>query len=234
MVVGNKVLVVEDEESIRDLVGIALRYEGYVVDHVASGSAAREKLATETYALVVLDVMLPDGDGFDLLHRVRTMAPTAATIFLTARDGVQDRVRALKGGADDYLVKPFSIDELVARVEAVLRRTGGSARQATLQVADLVLDDSRREVTRNGEPIGLTPTEYKLLRCLMRHAGQALSKHQILDQVWEYDFDGESNVVEMYISYLRRKIDRDREPLIQTIRGHGYSLRPATTHASTR
>jgi two-component system, OmpR family, response regulator len=219
------VLVVEDDEPIRDLVTLALSYEGHDVTACATGRAASDLLRDRVFDLVVLDVMLPDLDGFELLHRIRSHRSSTATMFLTARDEVDSRVRALRGGADDYLVKPFSVDELVARVEAVLRRTQGAAGASVMTVGELVFDDSSHEVRRAGERVDLTPTEYKLLRCLMRHAGQALSKQQILDQVWEYDFDGASNVVEIYISYLRRKLDRDGVSMIHTIRGYGYTLR---------
>jgi two-component system, OmpR family, response regulator len=219
------VLVVEDDEPIRDLVALALSYEGHEVTAVATGRGAADLLRDRSFDLVVLDVMLPDLDGFELLRRIRSSRHPSATMFLTARDELDSRVRGLRGGADDYLVKPFSVDELVARAEAVLRRTHGGAGGSVLTVGDLVFDDGSHEVRRGGERVELTPTEYKLLRCLMRHAGQALSKQQILDQVWEYDFDGASNVVEIYISYLRRKLDRGGVSMIHTIRGYGYSLR---------
>jgi two-component system OmpR family response regulator len=219
------VLVVEDEEPIRELVCTVLRYEQYEVARASDGRSALELLARERFDLIVLDVMLADMDGFGVQRRLRSGGDDTPVMFLTARDAVEDRVRGLRAGADDYVVKPFSLDELVARVEAVVRRTSGSGRIEPLRVADLELDDVRHEVRRGDTGIELTPTEYKLLRFLMRHPNQALSKAQILDHVWEYDFGGDGNVVETYVSYLRRKIDRGRKPLIHTVRGFGYAIR---------
>jgi two-component system OmpR family response regulator len=219
------VLVVEDEEPIRELVCTVLRYEHYEAARAPDGRSALELLGRERFDLIVLDVMLPDVDGFEVQRRLRAGGDDTPVVFLTARDAVEDRVRGLRAGADDYVVKPFSLDELVARIDAVVRRTSGAGRAGPLRVADLELDDVRHEVRRGDAAIELTPTEYKLLRFLMRHPNQALSKAQILDHVWEYDFGGDGNVVETYVSYLRRKIDRGREPLIHTVRGFGYAIR---------
>jgi two-component system OmpR family response regulator len=220
-----RVLVVEDEEPIRELVCTVLRYERYEAARASDGRSALELLGRERFDLIVLDVMLPDMDGFEVQRRLRAGGDDTPVVFLTARDAVEDRVRGLRAGADDYVVKPFSLDELVARVDAVVRRTSGPGRAEPLRVADLELDDVCHEVRRGDTSIELTPTEYKLLRFLMRHPNQALSKAQILDHVWEYDFGGDGNVVETYVSYLRRKIDRGREPLIHTVRGFGYAIR---------
>lgn len=231
MGVGDRrVLVVDDEEPIRELVRTVLRYERYEVDVVATGRAALRQAEEGSYDLVVLDVMLPDLDGFEVQRRLRDAGSEVPVLFLTARDAVEDRVRGLRAGADDYLVKPFSLDELVARVDSVIRRTaGGRDDDGVLHVGDLELDDTRRDVHRGGERVVLTPTEYKLLRFLMRHPGQALSKAQIMDHVWQYEFGGDGNIVETYISYLRRKVDRGREPLLHTVRGFGYAIRAPGT-----
>ena len=221
------VLVVDDESAIRELVSTVLSYEGFVVREAASGDEAVRLARQAPVDLVVLDVMLPDFDGFEVQRRLAGAGVHAPVVFLTARDEVEDRIRGLRAGADDYVVKPFSIHELVARVEAVLRRSKGTGVRANvMQVDDLVLDDAAREVRRGSERIELTPTEYRLLSFLMRHRGQAVSKAQIRDHVWDYDFGGDGNIVETYVSYLRRKIDRGRPPLIHTVRGFGYVIRP--------
>ena len=179
---------------------------------------------------IVLDMMLPDFDGMEVLRRVRATEPDVPVVFLTARDAVEDRVAGLTAGGDDYVTKPFSLEELVARLRGLMRRSG--ARQAettsTLVVGDLELDEDSHEVRRGGEEISLTATEFELLRFLMRNPRRVLSKAQILDRVWNYDFGGQANVVELYISYLRKKIDSGREPMIHTMRGAGYVLKPAT------
>jgi two-component system OmpR family response regulator len=221
-----RILVVDDESNITDLVATALRYEGFEVDTAATGRAALAATETIRPHLVVLDVMLPDLDGFEILSRLRNEGRKVPVLFLTARDTVEDRVRGLTTGGDDYLTKPFSIDELVARIRAILRRVGEAEDESsTLVFADLELDDDTHEVWRAGEPIDLTATEFKLLRYLMTNPRRVLSKAQILDHVWNYDFGGDVNVVETYISYLRKKIDQNADPLIHTIRGVGYSLR---------
>jgi two-component system OmpR family response regulator len=222
-----RVLVVDDEESIVQLLCTALRYEGFATASAASGREALTQAAEFRPDLVLLDVMLPDIDGFEVHRRLSgASAGRLPVVFLTARRDTDDRVRGLTIGADDYVVKPFSLEELVARVRAVLRRTRGEQDAARrLAVEDLELDEETREVRRGGRLVELTPTEFSLLRYLMVNAGRVLSKAQILDHVWNYDFGGDSNVVETYISYLRKKIDRDGEPLIHTVRGFGYALR---------
>jgi len=222
-----RVLVVDDEESIVQLLCTALRYEGFATASAASGREALARVAEFRPDLVLLDVMLPDIDGFEVHRRLSgASAGRLPVVFLTARRETDDRVRGLTIGADDYVVKPFSLEELIARVRAVLRRTRGehdASRPLTLE--DLELDEETREVRRAGRLVELTPTEFSLLRYLLVNAGRVLSKAQILDHVWSYDFGGDSNVVETYISYLRKKIDREGEPLIQTVRGFGYALR---------
>jgi two-component system, OmpR family, response regulator len=222
-----RVLVVDDEESIVQLLCTALRYEGFATASAASGREALTQAAEFRPDLVLLDVMLPDIDGFEVHRRLSgATAGRLPVVFLTARRETDDRVRGLTIGADDYVVKPFSLEELIARVRAVLRRTRGEQDAARrLAFEDLELDEETREVRRGGRLVELTPTEFSLLRYLMVNAGRVLSKAQILDHVWNYDFGGDSNVVETYISYLRKKIDRDGEPLIHTVRGFGYALR---------
>jgi two-component system, OmpR family, response regulator len=221
-----RILVVDDEPNITDLVATALRYEGFDVAVAGTGTDAIREAATFRPDLLVLDVMLPDRNGFELLARLRADRLHVPVVFLTARDSTEDKVKGLTVGGDDYVTKPFSLDELLARVRAVLRRTNhANDHDARLTFGDLELDDDRHEVWRGRNRIDLTPTEYKLLRYLMHNAHHVLSKPQILDHVWEYDFDGDANVVETYISYLRKKLDRHGPPLIHTIRGVGYSLR---------
>jgi two-component system, OmpR family, response regulator len=224
--VSARVLVVDDEEAITDLVSTALRYEGFEVDVRANGRAALDAVTGFRPQLIVLDVMLPDLDGFEMARRLQAEGRRVPILFLTARDATEDKVRGLTLGGDDYVTKPFSLDELVARVRAVLRRTDGAdADSAVLRFADLEMDDDTHEVFRGGTPIDLTATEYKLLRFLLSNPRRVLSKAQILDHVWEYDFGGDGNVVETYVSYLRKKLDVHGPPLIHTVRGVGYSLR---------
>ncbi len=222
------ILVVDDEPYIAEMIAMSLRYACYSVAIAASGTEAMEASAQEPPALVILDVMLPDMLGFDLLRRLRRTSSTPV-LFLTAKDSVEDRVRGLTLGADDYVTKPFSLEELVARLRGLLRRTGATSPRpdSQLVVGDLSLDEDSHEVTRGGDPIQLTATEFELLRYLMRNPRRVLSKAQILDRVWNYDFGGQANVVELYISYLRKKIDSGREPMIHTLRGAGYVLKPA-------
>jgi two-component system OmpR family response regulator len=222
---GPRVLVVDDEPNITDLVATALRYEGFDVAVAGTGTDAIREAATFRPDLLVLDVMLPDRNGFELLSRLRADHVHLPVVFLTARDSTEDKVKGLTVGGDDYVTKPFSLEELIARVRAVLRRTRGETATGRLTFADLELDDDTHEVWRSRARIELTPTEYKLLRYLMHNARRVVSKAQILDHVWEYDFDGDANVVETYISYLRKKIDKLGPPLIHTIRGVGYTLR---------
>jgi len=224
---GPRVLVVDDESNITELVAMALRYEGFTVNTAATGRDALAKVASFKPALVVLDVMLPDIDGHEVLRRLGNNGKRVPVIFLTARDATEDKVHGLTLGGDDYVTKPFSVEELVARVRAVLRRNGvDSAADGKLSFADLELDEDAHEVRRSGTAIDMTPTEYRLLRYLLINAGRVLTRSQILDHVWQYDFGGDGTVLETYISYLRRKIDRFDPPLIQTVRGVGYVLRP--------
>ncbi|HEX4901409.1 MAG TPA: response regulator transcription factor [Acidimicrobiales bacterium] len=221
------VLVVDDELYLRDLVTSALRIAGMAPRAVADGEAALRAAAEDPPDLIVLDVGLPGRDGFEVCRELRDRGDQVPVIFLTARDAREDVLQGFTKGGDDYLTKPFSLEELVARVRAVLRRSAGSAEpeRPTLAYADLVMDEAAMRVTRGGEPISLSPTEFKLLRFLLRNREQVVSKSQILDHVWEYDFDGNASVVENYISYLRKKVD-DREPkLLHTVRGFGYVLR---------
>ncbi|MGD9798045.1 MAG: response regulator transcription factor [Acidimicrobiia bacterium] len=221
-----RVLVVDDEDNITDLVSTALRYEGFEVDVRANGRAALDAVGSFRPQLIVLDVMLPDIDGFEMARRLQAEGRRVPILFLTARDATEDKVRGLTLGGDDYVTKPFSLEELVARVRAVLRRADGDgAASAVLRFADLEMDDDTHEVFRAGTPVDLTATEYKLLRFLLSNPRRVLSKAQILDHVWEYDFGGDGNVVETYISYLRKKLDGLGPSLIHTVRGVGYSLR---------
>ena len=225
------VLVVDDEVHIGELVSMALRYNGYQVEVVGNGRDALSAVRRARPALVVLDVMLPDLDGFEVAKRIRETdggADRLPVIFLTARDTTADKITGLTLGGDDYVTKPFSIEELVARVHAVLRRSEGSRPDDNrLSFADLILDTDTREVWRGGRLVELTATEYRLLHYLLLNARRVLSRSQILEQVWEYDFSGNASVLETYISYLRHKIDDGSSPLIHTVRGVGYSLREA-------
>ena len=221
-----RVLVVDDEPNITSLVTTALRYEGFEVASAANGREALSEVASFRPHLVVLDVMLPDLDGFEVARRLRQEARRVPILFLTAKDATEDKIRGLTLGGDDYVTKPFSLEELLARIRAVLRRATDAGESSTkLSFADLELDEETREVFRHNASIELTPTEFKLLRYLMMNPRRVLSKAQILDYVWEYDFDGDANVVETYISYLRKKVDSLGPPLIHTLRGAGYSLR---------
>ena len=224
-----RVLVVDDEPNIVELLRMALRYEGWEVDTALSGVQAVNRARAERPDAVVLDMMLPDFDGMEVLRRLRSQHPDVPVLFLTARDSLEDRIAGLTAGGDDYVVKPFSLEEVVARIRALLRRTGArvEASAARLVVGDLELDEDSREVFRGGDEISLTATEFELLRYLMRNPRRVLSKAQILDHVWNYDFGGQANVVELYISYLRKKIDAGRAPMIHTMRGAGYVLKPA-------
>jgi two-component system OmpR family response regulator len=222
----HRVLVVDDEANIAELVATALRYEGFEVHTAADGAGALAAVRDLAPDLVVLDVMLPDVDGFELQARIRRDGQHVPVLFLTARDAIEDRVRGLTLGADDYMTKPFSLEELVARVHAVLRRTAGKeAESHRLSFADLELDEETREVRRGRRRIQLSPTEFSLLRYLLLNSRRVLSKAQILDHVWQYDFGGDGRIVETYISYLRKKVDSDGPALIHTLRGVGYSLR---------
>ncbi|MEV4582305.1 response regulator transcription factor [Nonomuraea jabiensis] len=223
-----RVLVVDDEPDLLEVLERTLRQEGWQVEAVGSGQAAIR--ASERFApdAAILDIMLPDLDGLKLMGRLRERMPELCVLFLTARDAVEDRVAGITAGGDDYLTKPFSLEEVLARLRGLLRRAG-MARAADgdrLVVADLSMDEESREVSRAGIPIDLTPTEFQLLHLLMRNPRRVLTKGQILDHVWSYDFGGQAHVVELYISYLRKKIDAGRKPLIHTVRGVGYVLKP--------
>ena len=221
-----RVLVVDDEDSITDLVATALRYVGFEVAVASNGRQALERAASFRPELVVLDVMLPDLDGFEVVRRLRSDGVRVPIVFLTARDATEDKVAGLTIGGDDYVTKPFSLEELVARVRAVLRRTSGGPEQSgRMQIADLELDEDSHQVWRAGQAVDLTATEFKLLRYLMMNARRVLSKAQILDHVWQYDFGGDGSIVETYVSYLRKKVDVEEPHLIHTVRGVGYVLR---------
>ena len=223
------VLVVDDEAVLAEMVSMALRYEGWNIATAGDGAAALESARSQRPDVVVLDVMLPDMSGLDVLRKLREESPQLPVLLLTAKDAVEDRIAGLTAGGDDYVTKPFSLEEVVLRLRALLRRTGVTTEDsgAQLIVGDLVLNEDSHEVTRAGEPISLTSTEFELLRFMMRNSKRVLSKAQILDRVWSYDFGGRSNIVELYISYLRKKIDNGREPMIHTLRGAGYVLKPA-------
>jgi two-component system OmpR family response regulator len=225
----SQVLVVDDELHIRELVSMGLRYSGFDVTTAEGGREALDMVRRHRPDLVVLDVMLPDLDGFEVAKRIRETdggADRLPVIFLTARDTTADKIEGLTLGGDDYVTKPFSIEELIARVQAVLRRTAGTGpTDHRLTFSDLVLDEETREVWRANHPIELTATEYRLLHYLLLNARRVLTRSQILERVWEYDFAGNASVLETYISYLRHKVDRDGPPLIHTVRGVGYTLR---------
>jgi two-component system, OmpR family, response regulator len=223
-----RVLVVDDEPSLADLLASVLRYEGWNIRTAGDGASAVRTARDFQPDAIILDVMLPDFDGLEVLRRVRAELPHVCVLFLTAKDAVEDRVAGITAGGDDYVTKPFSLEEVLARLRGLLRRAGITrARGDTeLVVADLVMDEDAREVRRGGDLIELTATEFELLRFLMRNPRRVLSKAQILDRVWNYDFGGQAHVVELYISYLRKKIDSGREPLIHTVRGVGYRLAP--------
>ncbi len=226
-----RVLVVDDEQSITELLSMALRYEGWQIRSAADGQGALRAAREFRPDAVVLDMMLPDMDGLSVLGLLRRELPDVPVLFLTAKDAVEDRIAGLTAGGDDYVTKPFSLEEVVARLRGLIRRSYASDRRsdALLVVGDLTLDEESHEVTRGGTSIHLTATEFELLRFLMRNPRRVLSKAQILDRVWSYDFGGQANVVELYISYLRRKIDAGREPMIHTRRGAGYLLKPAVS-----
>ena len=221
-----RLLVVEDEPNIRELLATSLRFAGFEVHVAADGASALKQAATHHPDLVVLDVMLPDMDGFTVTRKLRESGRILPIVFVTARDSVEDKVKGLTVGGDDYVTKPFSLEEVVARIRAVLRRTRGEIDDgATLRFHDVELDEDTHEVRRGKRVIEVSPTEFKLLRYLMLNPNRVLSKAQILDHVWEYDFRGQSGIVESYISYLRRKVDVEEPALIQTRRGVGYVLR---------
>ena len=220
-----RLLLVDDEDNLRSMLDAALRHSGFDVHPVANGRDAIAAVPTVQPDVIVLDVMLPDLDGFDVCKRLRATGDRTPVLFLTARDATEDKVRGLTLGGDDYLVKPFSLEELVARITAVLRRAGLDPAAKELRCRDLIMDDDAHLVTKAGRDVALSPTEYNLLRYLLVNRGRVVSKAQILDHVWNYDFGGDGGVVETYIGYLRRKLDTANPRLIQTIRGVGYTLR---------
>ena len=222
---GERLLLVDDEDNLRSMLEAALRHNGFEVHVAANGRDAITQAVDVEPDLIVLDVMLPDLDGFEVCRRMRADGSRTPVVFLTAKDATEDKVRGLTLGGDDYLVKPFSLDELVARINAVLRRAGVSTSDSVYRCADLEMDDDAHRVTRAGEEIALSPTEYNLLRYLLINTGRVLSKAQILDHVWQFDFNGDGGIVETYIGYLRRKMDRGETKLIHTIRSVGYTIR---------
>lgn len=223
---GHHLLIVDDEENLSSMLAAALQHHGFEVTTASNGREALDVVPSARPDMILLDVMMPDLDGFEVCRRLRADGDRTPVLFLTARDSTEDKVRGLTLGGDDYLEKPFSLDELVARTEAVLRRTQRDAAMATVHdCADLHMDEDAHRVTRAGEEVALSPTEYNLLRYLLVNQGRVLSKAQILDHVWKYDFGGDGGVVETYIGYLRRKLDHGEPKLIHTIRGVGYTLR---------
>lgn len=225
---GPKILIVDDEPNIRDLLTTSLRFAGFAVRAVGNGASAISAVLEEEPDLIVLDVMLPDMNGFSVTKRLRSSGFTSPILFLTAKDDTEDKITGLTVGGDDYVTKPFSLDEIVARIKAILRRTMQAEEDAVIKAGDLTMDQDTHEVFAGGNPVDLSPTEFKLLRYLMLNPNRVLSKAQILDHVWEYDFNGDAGIVESYISYLRRKVDPYLdEPAIQTKRGFGYMLKVA-------
>ncbi|WP_169980102.1 response regulator transcription factor [Microbispora sp. H10836] len=230
---GRHLLVVDDEPVVRELLAATLRFAGYEVTSAATGSQALDTARGTPPDLVLLDVMLPDMDGFEVMRRLRTLPRPLSggrpgqvpVLFLTARDTTQDKINGLRLGGDDYVTKPFDLEELLARIEAVLRRAGAAPEDRTLRVADLELDPEGHQVARAGTPVRLSPTEFRLLHYLVLNAGRVVSKAQILEHVWRYDFAGDSSIVDTYVSYVRRKIDRTGPKLIHTMHGIGYVLR---------
>ena len=221
-----RILVVDDEPNIRDLLSTGLSFAGFSVKTVANGAATISAVLEEEPDLIILDVMLPDMNGFSVTKRLRGAGFTAPILFLTAKDDTEDKVEGLNAGGDDYVTKPFSLDEIVARIQAILRRTMQSDEEAVIRAGELSMDQDTHDVFVGSTAIELSPTEFKLLRYLMLNPNRVLSKAQILDHVWEYDFNGDAGIVESYISYLRRKIDpHTEEPVIQTKRGFGYMLK---------
>ena len=220
-----RLLVVDDDDTVRGLLADALRYAGFTVTAVATGPEAVEAARNDPPDLVVLDVMLPGMDGFAVIRTLRGTVRPLPVLFLSARDAHQDKVNGLTLGGDDYVTKPFHLPELIARIHAILRRAGGVPAEGTLAVADLTLDPVTREVTRAGQPVRVSPTEFRLLHYLMARAGHVTSKPQILDDVWRYDFAGDTSIVDTYVSYLRRKVDHVEPKLIHTVHRVGYVLR---------
>jgi two-component system, OmpR family, response regulator len=223
---SHRILVVDDEPNIADVVSMALRFQGFAVETAGTGTDAISAVTSFRPHLIVLDIMLPDMDGFDVAQRLGAQRARVPIIFLTARDATDDKIRGLTLGGDDYVTKPFSLEELVARIRAILRRTGlAEPESSRLTFEDLELDEDAHEVTRSGNHVDLTATEYRLLRYLMLNPRRVLTRSQLLEHVWEYDFGGDARVLETYVSYLRKKLDKHGPPLIHTVRGVGYALR---------
>jgi two-component system OmpR family response regulator len=222
-----RVLVVDDEPNIVDVISMALRFQGFEVESAGTGADAIAAVAAFKPELIVLDVMLPDMEGFDVARRLGAQRARVPIVFLTARDATEDKIRGLTIGGDDYVTKPFSLEELIARIRSVLRRSGlAEPESSRLTFEDVELDEDAHEVSRAGEVVDLTATEYRLLRYLMLNPRRVLTRAQLLEHVWEYDFGGDARVLETYVSYLRKKLDRHGPPLIHTVRGVGYALRP--------
>jgi two-component system, OmpR family, response regulator len=223
---AHRILVVDDEPNIVDVISMALRYQGFDVESAGTGAEAIAKVNSFKPHLIVLDIMLPDMEGFDVAERLGAQRSRVPVLFLTARDSTEDKVRGLTLGGDDYVTKPFSLEELVARIRSILRRSGlADAQSSRLVFEDVEIDEDAHEVTRAGSFIELTPTEYRLLRYLMLNPRRVMTRQQLLEHVWDYDFGGDARVLETYISYLRRKLDQHGPPLIHTVRGVGYALR---------
>ena len=223
---SNRVLVVDDEPNIVDVISMALRFQGFTVEAAGTGADALSQVAAFRPDLIVLDVMLPDMEGFEVAERLGAERGHVPIIFLTARDATEDKLRGLTTGGDDYMTKPFSLEELVARIRVILRRTSGAAQESRLSFEDVELDEDAHEVRRGDAVVDLTATEYRLLRYLMLNPRRVLTRAQLLEHVWDYDFNGDARVLETYVSYLRKKLDRLGPPLIHTIRLVGYAFRP--------
>jgi two-component system OmpR family response regulator len=227
---SHRILVVDDEPNIVDVVSMALRFQGFTVETAANGAEALSAVTAFRPHLIVLDVMLPDMEGFDVAQRLGAQRARVPIIFLTARDATDDKIRGLTLGGDDYVTKPFSLEELVARIRSILRRSGlAEPESSRLTFEDIELDEDAHEVSRAGNNIELTATEYRLLRYLMLNPRRVLTRSQLLEHVWEYDFGGDARVLETYVSYLRKKLDVFGPPLIHTVRGVGYALRQPRT-----
>jgi two-component system OmpR family response regulator len=224
----HRILVVDDEPNIVDVITMALRFQGFAVESAGTGAAALAAVTTFKPQLIILDVMLPDMEGFEVAKRLGAQQARVPIVFLTARDATDDKIRGLTLGGDDYVTKPFSLEELVARIRAILRRSGlAEPESSRLVFEDIELDDDAHEVTRGGAPVDLTATEYRLLRYLMLNPRRVLTRAQLLEHVWDYDFGGDARVLETYVSYVRKKLDAHGPPVIHTVRGVGYALRRA-------
>jgi two-component system OmpR family response regulator len=227
---SHRILVVDDEPNIVDVISMALRFQDFEVESAGNGTDAIAKVSTFKPQLIVLDVMLPDMEGFDVARRIGANHARVPIIYLTARDATEDKIRGLSLGGDDYVTKPFSLEELVARIRSILRRVGDAEPESSvLTFEDVELDDDAHEVKRNGSSVDLTATEYRLLRYLMLNPRRVLTRSQLLEHVWDYDFGGDARVLETYVSYLRKKLDAHGPPLIHTVRGVGYALRQPRT-----